>query len=129
MQLAALVEEMARQYSSLKIFVQWEIANILYERDRGYRARVRKIDMDYDRDYITSDHLVEKFILAIGQDAKSSAIFLVCQAWHAPRCIKICADIGLNIVGGKFVDDFSTNDPQKWVRNWLACVLKEGTKQ
>jgi hypothetical protein len=129
MQLATIVERaIDSSPDSLKFFVQWEIANILYERSENYRTIVSKIDLDYDREYITSFEVVEKFKRAIGRD-KDVSVFLVSQAWHAPRCIQICRAQRLNIVRGEFIDDFSLSDPQKWVRNWLAWVLKEGTKK
>ncbi len=127
MQLATIVERAMKNIESLKVVVQWEIANILYERDEAYRDTVKRIDLDYDRDYITSANVVERFKTFI-KGEQDTRVFVVCQAWHSPRCIRICTDQGLKIVRGKFIDDFSRSDPQKWVRNWLAWVLKEGTR-
>ncbi len=127
-QLAAIVQKALQAMVSLKAVVQWEIANILYERDARLKGVVKRIDLDYDRDYITSAEVVEKFKRhAKGEEDPS--VFVVCQAWHAPRCIQICKRDGLKVVRGEFIDDFSRSDPQKWVRNWLTWVLKEGTKK
>ncbi len=129
MQMATIVESALKNLQSLKaIVVQWEIANILYERDGRYRGIVKRIDLDYDRDYITSDEVVERF-KPFTNGEKDARVFVVCQAWHAPRCIQISRAQGLNIIRGEFIDDFSRSDPQKWVRNWLVWVLKEGTKK
>lgn len=128
MQLATSVERAISRLDSLRVFVQWEIANILCERNGQYRKRVSRIDFDCDRDYITSIEVVEKFKSMIPKD-DGVTLLLVCQAWHAPRCILTCEDRGLRVVQGEFVDEFSPSDPQKWVRNWLAWVLKEGTKK
>jgi hypothetical protein len=132
MQLATAVDNPIGELGSLRVVVvQWEIANILYERhrkDKEYRNRVKRIDPDCDRDYITSDEVVEKFKRSKGVKEREGT-FVVCQAWHAPRCIDICVKNELPVVGREFVYDFSPSDPQKRVRNWLAWVLKEGTKK
>lgn len=40
MELADKVEEAIKEHGSLVLVVQWEIANILYERNREYRSKV-----------------------------------------------------------------------------------------
>lgn len=128
MQLATIVQRGLQDTVSLRAIVQWEIANILYERDRRLRGTVQRIDLDYERDYITSAEVLEKFKRFTKREMDPK-VFVVCQAWHAPCCIQICAKEGLKVVRGEFIDDFSRSDPQKWVRNWLAWVLKEGTRK
>ncbi len=127
MQLATLVEAGMRGSDSLAVSAQREIARILFERDANYRRRVKPIDLDCDKTYITTLAGVAKFKRSLDRP-KDARVWLVCQAWHAPRCAANCADEGLRVVRGSFVDDFSPSDPQPWVRNWLAWVLKEGTK-
>ncbi|MBU1627865.1 hypothetical protein KKB18_10895 [bacterium] len=130
MQLAMIVQEKYKNTPSIDIAVQWEIANIIYERNEIPRDKFKRIDLDYDKDYITSAEVVMKFKhFIITSNVQYPKIFLVCQAWHAPRCKKICEEAGLIVVGGKFINDFSKSDKQKWVRNWLAWVLKEGTRK
>jgi len=127
MQLATVVNQAMTGQPSLRIVVQWEIADILYERNPRCRSTVARVDLDSDKVYITTGEVVEKAIQskAVLQDARTC---VVCQAWHAPRCVQTCRDHGLKVVRGEFIDAFSPSDPQKWVRNWLAWVLKEGTK-
>jgi len=128
MELARIVERAIADIVPLRVFVQWEIANILCERKATYRSALTRIDFDYDRDYITSVELVERVRRTVG-DVAGLNLFVVCQAWHAPRCIQICSSQGFNVVRGEFFDGFSASDPQKWVRNWLAWVMKEGSKK
>jgi uncharacterized SAM-binding protein YcdF (DUF218 family) len=54
---------------------------------------------------------------------------LIAQAWHGPRALRLCAESGLDVTVGEFVDDFSPSDPQPWVRNWLVWVFKESTNR
>ncbi len=115
------------RFPTIDLYVQWELGRLLCQRSLVDRRRVHPINLDCDRDYLTSAEVVEAFKRSSG-GAGSPAIHLVCQAWHAPRCLAICAANGVQVIGAAFVDAFSPNDPQKWVRNWLAWVLKEGTK-
>jgi hypothetical protein len=131
-ELATITERIGRNFSSVKIAVQWEIADILYGRDPTFVQRIRRIDLDYGKDYITTDGVIDKFIeeiVPIHEIHEKPRVFVVAQAWHAPRCIETCNAKGLKVVGGDFSERFSPNDPQEWVRNAFSWVLKEGTRR
>jgi hypothetical protein len=127
--LASIVRQSIKK-RNISVTVQWEIANILDERNPELTERIKRIDLDYNKeDYITTEQVIQKFIDEVlhGKTDKCS-LLVVAQAWHAPRCIKLCKEEGLNVVAGRFSEYFSPNDPQNWVQNPFSWVLKEGTK-
>lgn len=128
--LAMLVERIYKKHPSLIIAAQWEIADILIDNDPGLEQHIHRIEPDHDKEYVTTIDVVEKFIKDVfpARVVKDKPqIFIVAQAWHAPRCIDICHAKGINVVGGEFSELFSPNDPQSWVRDAFSWVLKEGT--
>jgi len=126
LEISLIVEEILIQTKKHQIFVQWEIGDLLSLKNILYKRSINKINYDYDKDYIDTEEVVTKFLERI--QTSSPKVLLVSQAWHAPRCKKVCEDRGIEVVGGKFVDEFSPNDNQKWVRNAFRWVLKEATK-
>jgi hypothetical protein len=117
----------AVQFPDAEMCPQWELARALRWNSSINKRRIHQIDRDCDRIYITSLEVIDKFKRNFGAEAAPN-VLLIAQAWHAPRCLDICTKRQVHVVGGAFVDAFSPNDPQEWVRNWLTWVLKEGTK-
>lgn len=108
------------------VYAQWEIVDIqTFHATSG--LTFHRIGMDPGKDYIYSHEVVQKF-LALSGAQPGSKVFLACQAWHGPRCWRICEKAGLEVVGGIFVNLFSPNDPQPWVRDAMSWVIKEGQK-
>ena len=129
-ELATITERIGKNVSFVVIAVQWEIADLLSSREPTFIQRVHRVDLDYGKDYITTDGVIDKFIkeiIPIHETNEMPRMFIVAQAWHAPRCIATCIAKGLNVVGGDFSERFSPYDPQEWVRNAFSWVLKEGT--
>ncbi|NLS14450.1 YdcF family protein [Vibrio sp. SM6] len=56
-------------------------------------------------------------------------ITLVAQAWHAPRCIHTCNQMGFEVAALRVVNAFSSHDPQFWVRSAHDWCLKERWRQ
>jgi len=129
--LAALVIQALATNSDLDVTAQWEIADILEECDLEIGARVRRMELAPGRDYITTAEIVQQFAEASRTDGDTPPIRLavVAQAWHAPRCIRLCKQKQLSVVAGRFADSFPADDPQEWTRNAIRWVLKEGTKE
>jgi len=130
-QLAALVIRALASNSSLDVSTQWEIADILEEHDIEVGACVQRIELGLDKDYIRTDEIVKKFVgmsRANQGDGDGIKLAVVAQAWHAPRCIRLCGEEDLEVVAGRFVDSFPENDPQEWTRDAFSWVLKEATK-
>ncbi|MCP4295015.1 MAG: YdcF family protein [Proteobacteria bacterium] len=126
-QLALIVENILMTRPSLKVFVQWEIADTLFARNKDFRKRVQSIKMDPGHDYITSIEVTRKFKKKLSF-TEPVRLIVVSQSWHAPRCVKICSEEGFDIVQGGFIDDFSKSDPQPWTRDWLSWIIKESLK-
>jgi tetratricopeptide (TPR) repeat protein len=136
-ELASELQKTARRAGQADIYAQWEIADTVCKLDPSLRGRIHSIGLDSDSDYITTARLVEKCVLDLSRRQRKNpiSVFLVAQAWHAARIIRICHGEGLpgsevrfQVIGGSFVDRFSKNDPQPWVRDAFAWILKEGTK-
>jgi hypothetical protein len=84
------------------IYAQWEVAD-MPAFGPGAGLVFNRIAIDPGKDYITSYEVAKKFIALSG--ARSGArVFLVCQAWHGPRCWRICEQLKLAVVGGMFVN-------------------------
>jgi hypothetical protein len=129
--LATIANRVSSKNSSMMIAAQWEIADILCAKNPTLENRIHRIGLDYDKEYITTIGVIDKFIeenIHIHELHEKPRIFVIAQAWHAPYCIETCNAKGLTVVGGKFSERFSPNDPQKWVRDPFSWVLKEGTK-
>jgi hypothetical protein len=124
--LATMVERILTAIPGIVPFAQWEIANVVVQRHPSLRQTVQRIDFDYDKDYITTNQVVAK--LAERVQPAETKLLIVAQAWHAPRCIDTCQRHGFTVVGWEVVDMFSPSDPQKWVRNAFAWMLKEGSR-
>jgi len=84
------------------------------------------------RFYITSKEVIDGFkkeakLDKNGKDSKGEKppVFVIGQSWHAPRILQLCNLNGLNVVGGSFLDMFSENDSQPWVRNPFSWLVKE----
>ncbi len=84
--------------------------------------------------YITSKGVVDAFKRNRGIDDKGRSmsdteyrpsVFVIAQAWHAPRVLQLCKANGLNVTGGSFVNMFSENDPQIWTTNPFSWLIKE----
>lgn len=128
--LAKIVERIYKNQPSLIFAVQWEIADILINSNPLLWQHIHRIEMDDGKEYITTIDVVEKFIKHIIPTRKvkdKPKVFIVAQAWHAPRCKTICNAKGLDVIGGEFSELFSPTDPQSWVRDAFSWVLKEGT--
>lgn len=106
-----------------EIYAQWEIADTA-PFGPGAHLAFNRIGLDPGRDSITTKEVIQKFKRLAEYDA-GAKVFLACQSWHAPRCWRYCQEEELNIVGGVFADLFSPNDPQAWVRDELAWVIRE----
>ena len=105
------------------IYAQWEIADVP-PLGPGAHLTFHRIGLDPGKDYITTKEVIRKFKRMTKCDVDTK-VFLACQAWHAPRCWCYCQKQQLEVVGGVFVDLFSPNDPQLWVRDELSWVIKE----
>jgi hypothetical protein len=88
-----------------------------------------KGSMDF---YITSKGVIdqykrEEFLDETGTNPMGDKppVFVVAQSWHAPRLLQLCKAMGINVVGGSFVDMFSENDSQIWVTNPFSWLVKE----
>jgi uncharacterized SAM-binding protein YcdF (DUF218 family) len=113
--LAGVLDEVKVE-SEIK-YVQWEIAELIKN-----SSGVNVIRLDENENYMTTSEVIQKLVEKYGDAGK---VFLVAQAWHAPRCKYLCEKKGLGVIGGKFVDEFLPDDPQLWVRDVLSWVLKE----
>lgn len=128
--LSKIVELVNKKHPSLILAAQWEIADTLLHHNPGLKGYVHRIEKDRGKEYITTVEVVDQFMENITQAKKLTEkpkVFIVAQAWHAPRCIHICRAKGLDAVGGEFSELFSPNDSQPWVRDAFHWVLKEGT--
>ncbi len=126
-QLALIVEKIFMTRPTLKVFVQWEIADIFFARNKELKNRVQSIEIDPGHDYITSVEVTRKFKKKL-RFSEPVKLIVVSQSWHAPRCVKICSEEGFDVVQGAFTDDFSKSDPQQWTRDWLSWIIKESVK-
>lgn len=126
-EMARKIEKIARQNRAIQIAAQWEIVDILVKKNPSISGTIQRIELNPGKTYITTGELIDKFILKYKSPQKTR-IFIVAQAWHAPRCIALCKSRKLDVTGGEFVDQFPERDPQDWVRNAFNWVLKEGTK-
>jgi hypothetical protein len=121
--LAQKVETLLSEYPDLQVFAQWEVFDLIRQRHRY--SKLNRLGDKRSR-YITTSQVIDKFILS-GQSMPTK-IGLVAQSWHAPRCIEMCSEKGLQVVRGLFVDKFSPNDPQLWVKDVLSWIIKESQK-
>ena len=131
MELAIIIEKIAKNIPSMTIAAQWEIADILYGRNPSFIQRIFRIELDHERDYMTTDDVIDKFakkFMCTDKANNRPSVFVVAQAWHASRCIETCRAKGLDVIGGDFSERFSPHDPQKWVRDAFSWVLKESTR-
>lgn len=109
--------------SEANLIVQWEIDNFLGTEKKFFsRHRIEK----EDKDYLSSIDFVQKAKGIL--NGNTTRIGIVANSWHAPRCIQICEDEGLDVQLGIFVNSFSSNDPQPWVRDPLSWIIKECQK-
>lgn len=130
-ELASIAQESLKVNSKLIATVQWEIADIISEKNPTIAEQVHRINLDKDQTYINTEQVIDKFITGVLGGAPGIpkvSLLVVAQAWHAPRCIRLCKEKGLDVIAGRFSEGFSANDPQEWVRNAFSWVLKEGTK-
>lgn len=128
--LSDIVERINKKHPSLIIAAQREIADTLINHNPGLEHSVHRIERDHGKEYITTIEVVEKFmgnIIVAKKLIDKPKVFIIAQAWHAPRCIHICEAKGLDVVGGAFSELFSPNDSQSWVRDAFHWALKEGT--
>jgi len=109
-----------------KIYAQWEIAD-LPSFAPGAALTFNRIAMSPGAEYLYSWQVRDEF-MAMSGAGRGAKVFLACQAWHAPRCWRLCEEKGLAVVGGLFVNLFSKEDPQPWVRDAMSWVTKEAQK-
>ncbi len=134
----------------VKVYAQWEVADALWALCQKGHQMIRsfysplhrtaiasefsheqskinlvRIDMNEmsNRDYLKTEEVIE----LCREQIKEQNLTLACQAWHAPRCYYECLNHDINITAGLFSDSFSPNDPQPWVHNALAWILKENS--
>ena len=125
LELAFKTIDLITENPNIKVYAQWEIFNEVRRQRGTMDHNITSLGFDYDKDYVTTDDLIDKFIESEREEIK---IIVIAQAWHSVRCIETCKNKKLIIEGQRVVDDFSASDPQKWVRNAFAWVLKEATK-
>ena len=78
MKLATITQRVCNDFPHVKLFVQWEIANILYERDHILQNVVHRIDFNYDKNYITTNGVADKFVAR--ELANDVSLVVVAQA-------------------------------------------------
>ena len=111
--------------TTLEIYAQWEIADFA-PFTNNFNSMINRIAISPGKSYINSYEVAEKFIKMTNyQSQKSPGVLVACQSWHGARCLNICQNKGINIIGGIFVDKFSVNDPQLWVQDPLSWLIKE----
>jgi hypothetical protein len=106
-----------------KIYAQWEIADIP-ELVPGAGLKFHRVGIEPGKHYINSCEVAEKFC-KLSKAKRGDRVFLACQAWHGPRCWRICEKLELKVVGGIFVNLFSCDDAQPWVRHAMSLMIKE----
>lgn len=76
---------------------------------------------------ISSDQYQTTYDVAnfVAQRQNDKNILVIAQAWHAPRCIETCQQLGFTVKALRVVNAFPINDPQPWVRNPINWVIKE----
>jgi hypothetical protein len=125
--LASKIDTISKKRSTQHIYLQWEIWELLSNSLKSV-PYIYKIDIDPHQDYLSTKGVVEKFKERRANSEKNN-IYIICQAWHAAQCIATCEEENLNVVGGRFVEVFSPNDPQTWVRNAFAWILKDSNNR
>lgn len=74
--------------------------------------------------YINSEGVLAN-IINNSPEKKDVNVFLISQAWHTPRLIKLFLNNKIRLIGGSFVQGFAWGDPQPWVTNPASWTIKE----
>ncbi|NJO89276.1 MAG: hypothetical protein HC831_10195 [Chloroflexia bacterium] len=124
-EIAKRLEETLSKNNDLPVFAQWEIFDLIKGK---YKNLKRMGDKRYR--YLTTAQIIDKFHDKFVEtyQAPPTKIALFAQSWHAPRCMVACKNKGIEVVLGEFIDKFSPNDSQPWVRDVLSWVIKEAQK-
>lgn len=102
---------------------QWEVEDHIKDKEKFQKIiRVEK----ENKEYLKTEDVIKKAIDTLNKDIKNVAI--AAQSWHAPRCIGLCKNRGLNVVKVVCIDKFSPSDKQPWTRDVLSWIIKESQK-
>jgi len=112
-----------QNHNETTVFAQSEVFNLIDGKNRY--SNLIEISREGDK-YLDTKRIIEKVLNSINNDSNKVSLFA--QSWHAARSLELCQNKGLNIVQGIFVDAFSPDDPQPWVRDVLSWVIKEAQK-